>query len=231
MEFGRPLAVVAGANAGIGLELAKCCAKSGFDLVIAADDPQIEDSARALREHGTSVQAVFVHLAVPDGVARLYRALSSRPVDALLINTQLLVGREFLDQPFSEVQQTIYASITGSAELLHRIGRDMRQREAGRILLTGSIDTGAEGGHRDFRTVDNGIRAFMEVFSRGLASELATSGVTLTRLLPGAARALANYREDPAVTKCRAVPIIDAAKLARIGFDAMMAKDSERAMS
>ena len=33
----RPLAIVTGASAGIGYELATCCAKQGFDLLVAAD--------------------------------------------------------------------------------------------------------------------------------------------------------------------------------------------------
>jgi short-subunit dehydrogenase len=37
----RPLAIVTGASAGIGYELAKCCAEQGFDLPIAADQPAI----------------------------------------------------------------------------------------------------------------------------------------------------------------------------------------------
>jgi len=34
MAYGRPLAVVTGASTGIGLELAKCCAADGYDLLI-----------------------------------------------------------------------------------------------------------------------------------------------------------------------------------------------------
>jgi NAD(P)-dependent dehydrogenase (short-subunit alcohol dehydrogenase family) len=45
----RPLAVVTGASSGIGFELAKCCAKNGFDLIIAADEPAIQDAARSLK--------------------------------------------------------------------------------------------------------------------------------------------------------------------------------------
>ena len=41
----RPLAVVTGASTGIGLELAKCCAEDGFDLIIAADEPAIKEAA------------------------------------------------------------------------------------------------------------------------------------------------------------------------------------------
>ena len=41
----RPLALVTGASTGIGYELAKICAENGFDLVVAADEPKIEDAA------------------------------------------------------------------------------------------------------------------------------------------------------------------------------------------
>lgn len=43
----RPLAVVTAASTGIGLELAKCCAQHDFDLVIAADNEDIEGSCGA----------------------------------------------------------------------------------------------------------------------------------------------------------------------------------------
>ena len=45
----RPFAIVTGASTGIGLELAKRCAKEGYDLLIAADEPEIEQAAASLR--------------------------------------------------------------------------------------------------------------------------------------------------------------------------------------
>lgn len=48
MQATRPLAVVTGASSGIGLELAKCCARDGYDLVIAADEPEIHDASGLL---------------------------------------------------------------------------------------------------------------------------------------------------------------------------------------
>ena len=44
----RPLAIVTGASSGIGFELAKCCTANGFDILIAADEPEIETAAQAL---------------------------------------------------------------------------------------------------------------------------------------------------------------------------------------
>jgi short-subunit dehydrogenase len=56
------------------LELAKCCAKSGFDLLIAADEPAIEDGADELRRLGLKVEAVEADLATTEGVDKLCAA-------------------------------------------------------------------------------------------------------------------------------------------------------------
>lgn len=41
----KPFAIVTGASSGIGLELAAICAQQGFDLLIAADQPDIHAAA------------------------------------------------------------------------------------------------------------------------------------------------------------------------------------------
>src|SRR5690242_15630610 len=85
----RPLAVVTGASSGIGLELARQFAEHGFDLLIAAEDPGIQDAAAALRrDGGPTVLPVQVDLATYQGVEDLYRHIDGldRPVDAIAIN-------------------------------------------------------------------------------------------------------------------------------------------------
>jgi len=52
----RQFAIVTGASTGIGLELAKCGARSGFDLLIAADEPEIERAATEIRALGAVVE-------------------------------------------------------------------------------------------------------------------------------------------------------------------------------
>jgi len=46
----KPFAIVTGASSGIGLELATICAQEGFDLLIAADRPEIHTAAQRIRE-------------------------------------------------------------------------------------------------------------------------------------------------------------------------------------
>ena len=91
----RPLAVVTGASAGIGYELARICAENGFDLVIAADQPRIEDAARDFRNTGAAVDAVQTDLATLPGVDAVLAAIRGRPVAALLANAGHGLGKGF----------------------------------------------------------------------------------------------------------------------------------------
>jgi NAD(P)-dependent dehydrogenase (short-subunit alcohol dehydrogenase family) len=87
--FDRPLAVITCASSGIGLELARQFAEHGFDLLIAAEDPGIQDAAAALRRNGgPAVLPVQVDLATYQGVEDLFRYVDDldRPVEAIAIN-------------------------------------------------------------------------------------------------------------------------------------------------
>jgi uncharacterized protein len=131
----RPLAIVTGASSGIGYELAKRCAEHGFDLLVAADEPAINHAAQDFRRLGVAAESVEVDLATQEGVDRLY----GRAVDALLANAGHGLGRGFLDQDFNRLRHIIDTNITRTVYLIHKVGRDMRARGQGRILITGSI--------------------------------------------------------------------------------------------
>ena len=83
MSATRPFAISTGASSGIGFELAKRCAKEGYDLLIAADEPEIEKAAASLQSDGAEVEAVQADLATTEGVDKLYAAAKGRQVDAL----------------------------------------------------------------------------------------------------------------------------------------------------
>src|SRR3954447_4230746 len=58
----RPLALVTGASSGIGRELAKQFAEHGFDLIVAAEDVELDDATETLRGLGGAVAPVSVDL-------------------------------------------------------------------------------------------------------------------------------------------------------------------------
>src|SRR3954463_8792381 len=89
--------VVTGASTGIGFELAKCCAKDGMDLLIAADEPEIEQAAEALRGFGAAnVEAVQADLSTEAGVDKLVAAVKDRQIEHLIANAGRGLGDSFL---------------------------------------------------------------------------------------------------------------------------------------
>jgi uncharacterized protein len=215
----RPLAIVTGASTGIGYYLAEQCAENGFDLLVAADDPAINKAAEDFRALGAAVDVVETDLATTVGVDELYDAAKDRAVEALLANAGHGLGHAFLDQDFEEARHVVDTNVTGTIYLLHKVGRDMRTRGKGRILITGSIAGFMPG---TYQAVYNGTKAFMDSFSFALRAELKDSGVTVTCLMPGATDTEFFARADMEDTKVGAGKKDDPADVAKIGFDAMM---------
>jgi short-subunit dehydrogenase len=216
----RPLAVVTGGSHGIGFELTKQCLENGFDVVIAADR-DVKEALSALDGlGGGAVSGVEVDLAKREGVDKLCAALGEREVDALLANAGHGLGKAFLDQSFDDIAHVIDTNITGTLYLIHRIGNGMRARHSGRILITGSIAGFMPG---SFQAVYNGTKAFIDSFSWALRDELKDSGVTVTCLMPGVTDTEFFERAGLMDTKVGTQKNkADPAKVARIGFKAMM---------
>jgi short-subunit dehydrogenase len=215
-------AIVTGASSGIGYELSNVCARQGFDLLVAADTPDINAAAESFRAHGVSVQALFVDLATLSGVDQLYAAAQGRQVDALLANAGHGLAKGFLDQSFDDVRHVIDTNITGTIYLIQKVGHDMRARGSGRILITGSIAGFMPG---TYQAVYNGTKAFIDSFSFALRAELKDTGVTVTCLMPGATETDFFARADLLDTKLGQQEKDDPADVAKVGFDAMMRGD------
>ena len=154
----------------------------------------------------------------------MWAAAAGRPVDALLANAGHGLGRAFLDQDFADVRHVIDTNVTGTVYLVQLVGRAMRSRGQGRILLTGSIAGFMPG---TYQAVYNGTKAFVDSFSFALRAELKDTGVTVTCLMPGATETDFFERADMLDTKVGQGKKDDPADVARVGFDAMMRGDGD----
>ncbi len=218
------LAVVTGASSGIGLHLARLCADSGCDLVIAADMPEIEDAATELRGRGVQVDSLQVDLATKAGVDALLDRIEGRHVDLLLANAGHGLGHAFLDQDFADIEHVVATNITGTIYLIQQVARDMVVRHSGRILVTGSIAGLMPG---TYQAVYNGTKAFIDSFSYALRAELKDTGVTVTCLMPGATETDFFERADLLDTKVGQSKKQDPADVAKVGFDAMLKGEAD----
>ena len=220
----RPLALVTGASSGIGYELARVAAQTGFDLLICADEDEIEDAAKDFREIGVDVEALQADLATIEGVEALYAAIDGRDVDALVANAGRGLGGAYLDQNFNDVIRVIDTNITGTIYLIQKVGRDMKKRDAGRILIVGSIAGYIPGA---FAAVYHGTKAFIDSFAAALRNELKDSKITVTCLMPGATETEFFDRAGMEDTKVGQSAKDNPADVAEAGFKAMLDGDGD----
>jgi uncharacterized protein len=215
------LAIVTGASTGIGFELARICAREGYDLLIAADEPEIQDAAQKLQnEKGAgAIEALHVDLATMEGVDQLCAVAKGRPVNLLMANAGRGLGHAFLDQDWPRAREVIDTNVTGTTYLIHKVGRDMRQANQGRILITGSIAGFTPG---SFQAVYNATKSYLNSFSFALREELRDTKVSVTCLMPGATETEFFARADMLDTKVGSEEKDDAAMVAKTGFEAMM---------
>ena len=214
-------AIVTGASTGIGFELAHLAARNGYDLLVAADEPLIEASATDFRRHGVEVETVEADLATIEGVEKLIDAAEGRKVDVLCANAGRGLGHGFLEQEAADWRRVIDTNITGTLYLLQKVVQSMVARNEGKVLITGSIAGFMPG---SFQAVYNGTKAFIDSFSDALRNEIKDAqGVTITNLMPGATETEFFDRADMLDTKVGSDAKDDAAKVAKDGWDALMA--------
>lgn len=217
VESARPLALVTGASSGIGYELARLFAEDGYDLIVAADTP-LTEAQQTFEALGARVETLQIDLSTEDGVQALHDLLGGRPIDALAANAGHGLGGAFLDQSFEDVLHVINTNITGTTKLLHLVGRDMRARGRGQILLTGSIAGLMPGA---FAAVYNASKAYVDSVSFALRNELKDTEVTVTVLMPGPTDTAFFSRAGMDDTVVGQGKKMDPAKVAEIGFHAM----------
>ncbi len=225
----RPLALVTGASSGIGLELAKIFAANAFDLIVAAEDAELDEAARGIRSAGVEVDSVRVDLATPAGVEELWHRVQTarRPLDAAALNAGVGQGGDFRETPLEAELRIVDLNCRSTVHLAKHVVRDMAARGRGRILITSSIASTMPGA---FQAVYNASKSFVQSFALALREELKDTGVTITSLMPGPTDTEFFARADMLDTRVGAGPKDDPADVARQGFEALM-DDDERVLA
>lgn len=225
----RHYAAVTGASSGIGLELAKLFAQNDFDLIVAAEDDQLDSAAGELDGLGASVEAVRVDLATADGVDRLHERIraSGRPLDGIALNAGVGAGGAFVDQRLDDILRIVDLNVRSTVQLARQVVPDMTARGEGRVLFTSSIASTMPG---CYQAIYNASKSFVQSFALALRNELKETGVTVTSLMPGPTETEFFERAGMTDTKVGAGDKDDPADVARHGFEAMMAGE-ERAVA
>ncbi len=203
MPASRPVALVTGASAGIGRELARVLA-ADHDLILTA---RRETELRTLATELAPAQCHIlpIDLSEATGPRALCDAIGSAnlSVNVLVNNAGFGDLGPFAEADLGKMLRMIQVNVTALTELTGLFLPGMRQRGEGRILNVGSV-AGFQPG--PLMAVYYATKAYVNSFSEALTHELAGSGVTVTCLAPG-----------PTTSEFAAVAGMDATKLFTVG--------------
>jgi uncharacterized protein len=187
MDRKNQTALVTGASAGIGRELAKLFAKDGYSLVlIARNGSRLNQFADELqRQFGVSVKAFALDLGSASAPQFLFDQLGREnvAVDVLVNNAGYGKLGGFAEVILEESLGQIHLNITALTHLTKLFLGPMLERKSGKILNVAST-AGFQPG--PLMAVYYATKAYVISFSEALASELQGSGVTVTCVCPGA---------------------------------------------
>jgi 2-hydroxycyclohexanecarboxyl-CoA dehydrogenase len=179
------VAFVTGGAQGIGRGIAASLAEAGFRVAIADMNLDVaEQTAKELTAAGGEVIAVEVNVTSLDSVKS---AVAS--VEAELGPIEVVVNNAGWDDfmPFVKTDEEFWDKILdinfkGQLRVIHTVVPGMIERGFGRIINIGS-DAGRVGS--SLEAVYSGAKGGIIAFTKTLAREVATKGITANTVCPG----------------------------------------------
>ena len=218
-------ALVTGASAGLGAELAKLCAAGGYDVVLVARSAArlAELSASLSSTHGVKATPLVADLANPAAPPEIFAQMSGAPVDILINNAGFGLRGPYVETDWRKESGLLQVNVVALAHLTKLFLPEMVRRRTGRVLNVASTAAFVPG---PFMAMYYASKAFVLSFSEALANEVQGTGVSVTVLCPGPTRT--EFFEAAGITDSNLVkgPTMGAAEVAREGWDAMMAGKS-----
>lgn len=176
-------ALITGASSGIGLAFARRLAADGHDLVLVARDRQRLDSLgqELSAARGIATEVLPADLSDREQIDLVAARLSdtSAPVGILVNNAGFGVRNGFVGADLDAEQAMLDVMVTAPLRLCHAAVQAMVVRGTGTIINVSSIAAHLPG------STYSADKAWVSVFTEGLAMELAGTGVTATAVEPG----------------------------------------------
>jgi short-subunit dehydrogenase len=184
----RPVALVTGASAGIGVEFARQLAARGFDLVLVARrQDRLDALAAELRaaDSALTVRVIAKDLAAPDAAGEINWKLSHDgvAVDLLVNNAGFGWIGSFVRQDPRDAAGQIAVNVNALVALTHAFLPGMVERRRGGVINVASTAS--------FQAVPNmatygATKAFVLSFSEAVHEEVRHRGVCVLAICPGA---------------------------------------------
>ena len=185
----KRVALVTGANRGIGLEICRQLGGAGYTVVLTArDEERGARSAETLRQEGIEAHFQGLDVTAPDGARQVVAFVAGElgRLDALVNNAGIAIDpRESLEQVDLDVmRQTLETNLLGALRCCQTFLPLMREQGYGRIVNVssgrGSFSKLAAGGpcYRISKTALNALTVI-------LADEVKETNILVNAMTPG----------------------------------------------
>lgn len=219
----RKTALVTGASGGIGLELARCFARGGFDLVLVArDQAKLQETADELRARfKVDAQVIAKDLARPESPDEIFAWLQDKgvQVDVLVNNAGFSVYGPFARAELEAQVQMMQLNIVALTHLSRLFLPPMIERRDGRILNIASTAAFAPG---PLMAVYYASKAYVLSLSRALSNETEGTGIKVCCLCPGLTKSGFQERAKMQHSRIMENEMMDAATVAQAGYRGLM---------
>ena len=218
MSSTKPVALVTGASAGIGEQLARQLAQRGHDLVLVARDrARLEALAKDIEaENGAHCEVLSADLTVPAELAAV--EARARDVDVLVNNAGFGSFGRFDELDIEVESREVNLNVLALVRLTHAAAGGMTRRGHGGILNVSSL-----AGHQPgpMNATYSATKAFVTSFTQAVHEELDGTGVAVTALCPGFTHTEFQARAGAPANDVPGFMWQDAPEVARAGLDGL----------
>lgn len=227
-EKKRQTALVTGASMGIGVDLAECFARNGYDVIVTARSESAlrEVSAKLAKAHNVHVTPIAQDLGQIGGGAKLAEAIRQRGlnVDVLVNNAGYGYAGAFSESDIDTQLGMIDLNDRALVELTHIYWPRMLANRSGGVLNVASTAAFQPG---PLMAIYYASKAFVLSFSEALWEEARGTGVHVSCLCPGPT--VSNFRQRAGTDKkklSQSTTPMTSASVAELGYRAW--KDNKR---
>lgn len=200
-KTGRGVALVTGANRGLGLQTSRQLLAKGIDVVLTGrDEDALERTLRGLGSAGTRATTVRMDVTDVASIESAYRTVAERfgGVDILVNNAAVLLceNEDVLSIPADAYRRTFDANLFGIIDTCRVFVPDMARARHGRIVNVSS-GVAQSAGMSTYAPAYSMSKVALNAFTRMLAEAYRESGVLVNAVDPGWVRTDMGGRSAP----------------------------------
>ena len=187
-EQNKSIALITGANKGIGLEIARQLGQKGYYILLGARDEQRGTAAMAnLSDKGMEGELLLMDVGSDTSIQQAFDRAQSRVshIDVLVNNAAILKdeGKTLLNVTWEVFQDTLRVNSFGSLQVVRTFLPLMKK--GSRIIMLSSGAGVITGGVSSFAPVYAISKTLMNNITMHLARDLAPQGIVVNAVSPG----------------------------------------------